>query len=298
MADIRTFFANAYETTLTSELGPTGLSFEVATLGGAPSMPAYLVVDPDTPASREYILVSTTITGGFEVAGIGDRYLEGSGVSSGLTHAAGTVVKQAPVAQMFRDLHDRVEGRLSDSAHTASLHNSLGISHSSLTGLTSGDPHTQYLNVAKHDTTARHGSNVVDHGSVGGLGDDDHTQYVLVSGTRAFTAPPTAPNLRMTAVSVAGGGTVTLDMSGPALVTLEATTSSSTTFATSNRAAGRAVSARVLPSSSGRALTFPSTWRFVGEKPESIDAGVTGMLSLIAYGTGDADIVAGWAESK
>lgn len=27
----------------------------------------------------------------------------------------------------------------------------------------------------------------VDHGSIGGLGDDDHTQYILVSGTRAFS---------------------------------------------------------------------------------------------------------------
>lgn len=27
----------------------------------------------------------------------------------------------------------------------------------------------------------------IDHGSIGGLGDDDHTQYILVAGTRAFT---------------------------------------------------------------------------------------------------------------
>lgn len=27
----------------------------------------------------------------------------------------------------------------------------------------------------------------IDHGSIGGLGDDDHTQYILVDGTRAFT---------------------------------------------------------------------------------------------------------------
>lgn len=31
----------------------------------------------------------------------------------------------------------------------------------------------------------------IDHGSIGGLSDDDHTQYILVSGTRAFTGTVT-----------------------------------------------------------------------------------------------------------
>jgi len=54
------------------------------------------------------------------------------------------------------------------------------ISHGSLSGL-SNDDHTQYLNTTRHDTTGRHGSSVVDHGSIGGLGDDDHTQYLNIS---------------------------------------------------------------------------------------------------------------------
>jgi len=48
--------------------------------------------------------------------------------------------------------------------------------HGSLAGLLNDD-HTQYLNEARHDITLRHGSSVVDHGSIGGLADDDHTQY-------------------------------------------------------------------------------------------------------------------------
>lgn len=51
------------------------------------------------------------------------------------------------------------------------------VDHTKSINTTSGDPHTQYLNNARHDLTARHGSSVVDHGSIGGLGDDDHTQY-------------------------------------------------------------------------------------------------------------------------
>ena len=54
------------------------------------------------------------------------------------------------------------------------------LNHSSLLNLLSDD-HTQYLNTARHDTTVRHGSSVVDHGSIGGLSDNDHPQYPLLS---------------------------------------------------------------------------------------------------------------------
>jgi hypothetical protein len=53
--------------------------------------------------------------------------------------------------------------------------------HGSLLGLTDDD-HTQYLNTARHDTTTRHTLGTVvphdDHGSLSGLNDDDHTQYL------------------------------------------------------------------------------------------------------------------------
>lgn len=51
------------------------------------------------------------------------------------------------------------------------------LDHTKAVNTTTGDPHTQYLNTTRHDLTARHGSAVVDHGSIGGLTDDDHTQY-------------------------------------------------------------------------------------------------------------------------
>ncbi len=77
--------------------------------------------------------------------------------------------------------------------------------HGGLTGL-SDDDHTQYILVdgtraftgvvsgitptlAAHLATKGYvdGAIISDHGGLGGLGDDDHTQYSLVSGTRAFT---------------------------------------------------------------------------------------------------------------
>jgi len=36
------------------------------------------------------------------------------------------------------------------------------------------------------------GSGVSDHGALSGLGDDDHTQYMLVNAARAFTAAPSS----------------------------------------------------------------------------------------------------------
>lgn len=34
----------------------------------------------------------------------------------------------------------------------------------------------------------------IDHGSIAGLGDDDHTQYALADGSRAFSGPPQLPS--------------------------------------------------------------------------------------------------------
>jgi hypothetical protein len=40
----------------------------------------------------------------------------------------------------------------------------------------------------------------IDHGSIGGLGDDDHIQYILVAGTRAFTGDQSMGGNQLTSV--------------------------------------------------------------------------------------------------
>lgn len=40
----------------------------------------------------------------------------------------------------------------------------------------------------------------IDHGSIGGLGDDDHTQYIRVDGTRAFTGDQSMGTNQLTSV--------------------------------------------------------------------------------------------------
>jgi len=66
----------------------------------------------------------------------------------------------------------------------------------------SADDHTQYLTTSRHDTTARHGSSVVDHGSIGGLSDDDHTQYL--NTTRHDTTSRHTPGTVVPVVTTIG----------------------------------------------------------------------------------------------
>jgi phage-related tail fiber protein len=47
----------------------------------------------------------------------------------------------------------------------------------------------------------------VDHGSLGGLSDDDHTQYILVAGARAFTGDQSMGGFKLTNVATPTSGT-------------------------------------------------------------------------------------------
>lgn len=47
----------------------------------------------------------------------------------------------------------------------------------------------------------------IDHGSISGLADDDHTQYILVDGTRAFTGPQSMGGFKLTSLAEGTAGT-------------------------------------------------------------------------------------------
>lgn len=59
--------------------------------------------------------------------------------------------------------------------------------------------------------------------------------------------------------------------------------------------AGSSVTVRVLNGSTLRELTFPAGWRFVGTKPEDIEADKVGILTVTSFGTTEALCVAAWA---
>ncbi len=89
-----------------------------------------------------------------------------------------------------------------ESAHTAAAHDSLAMSHDSLSGVSANDHHTQ-----SHTHNAD-GSGAVDHGSLTGLTDDDHTQYLKekASGGTASETPT------HTHADAANAGTVSHDV--------------------------------------------------------------------------------------
>jgi hypothetical protein len=128
MTALRTSLQNAFQTQLSTEMGPNDLTADVATIGALTS-PCYLVVDYDSDSLREYMLFDGTFGGSsFVTSNIAKRYLSGSAAGSNLTHPIGAKVICAPVSFHIDDLHDVIDA----------------IDHGDLAGL-SGDDHPVYL---------------------------------------------------------------------------------------------------------------------------------------------------------
>ena len=99
---------NAFETTLSGTLGATDTTLNLTSTSGLTS-PIYLVIDPDSASSREYVFIDGTINASSAATSTTDnRYLTGSAAGSGLSHASGTKVRVSPMAQMFEDIWDAV----------------------------------------------------------------------------------------------------------------------------------------------------------------------------------------------
>jgi hypothetical protein len=64
---------------------------------------------------------------------------------------------------------------------------------------------------------------------------------------------------------------------------------------TSNLANGRTLVIRLVADANQRTLTFPTDWKFLGTKPANIAASKVGVLSITAFGTTNADVVAAYA---
>lgn len=192
-----TNFANAFETTLAASFGPTDLEITVQDTAGGPPVPCVLVLDPENPSQREYILFDGDRTGTtYQTTSLSNRYLDGSADTSDLTHGAGTIVRMAPVAQHFQNVHARINERMSAAAHAVDSHSF--VAHNDLTGLTAGDPHTQYMRAdgTRHDNLSHA---FVNHGDLSGLDSgDDHPQYARTDGTRELTGNQSMGGNRLT----------------------------------------------------------------------------------------------------
>ena len=65
--------------------------------------------------------------------------------------------------------------------------------------------------------------------------------------------------------------------------------------AAANKGAGKTIIIRITCDSSARNFTWNSSWKFVGEKPVSIAANKTAILSMTCFGTNETDIICSYA---
>jgi hypothetical protein len=108
------------------------------------------------------------------------------------------------------------------------------------------------------------------------------------------TARPQYANLRLTHSTLTYGASVALDFDGDGFQTCSLT--GDITFTTSNLAAGRSKTLRIVGDGSLRSFTFPAGWTFVGAAaPASLAANKVAVLTLTSFGTTDADVVAAYS---
>lgn len=112
MADTRkaaqSITANAFETTLSTAMGASDLTINVASTSGL-NVPCYIVIEPDSASNREYVFIDSAVGAtSFTTTTADNRYLTGSAASSGLTHAVNSKVRVAPMKQHFEDIWSAV----------------------------------------------------------------------------------------------------------------------------------------------------------------------------------------------
>ena len=114
-----------------------------------------------------------------------------------------------------------------------------------------------------------------------------------ISGLTTTDRPQLA-NVRVTHSTLTYGATTNLDLDADGFQTVSLT--GNITFTTSNRAAGRSNTVRIVSDGSSRTLTFPVGWTFLGAAaPTSIAASKTAVLTVTFFGTADSDAVAAYA---
>ena len=141
MADRETNLSNFFETTLNGILASGATN---ATLTAAPTSdgtsniaaPYFLVLDPDSAANREIVLV--TASSGTTLSAI-TRDVEGRHTSDP-THVDGTTVRMSVIKEMFEDIHDRVDAdETTNAAHRSSTSNPHSVTAAQASAIATAD---------------------------------------------------------------------------------------------------------------------------------------------------------------
>lgn len=144
-----------------------------------------------------------------------------------------------------------------------------------------------------YDVAGTADKSMVDHGDELGLADDDHTQYILVAGTRAFTGNQSAGSNKITALAsaTANNDAVGWNQSGIQLTGLDANSNKITSVATCTASDDAANKAYVDNVVSGIQWLEPVD---VGATSGYIGTRTILEIDALTPGTGDA-VVAGTA---
>ena len=118
-------FSNFFETTLDGAVGASDTQLDLSAAptndgSAATSAPFYLVINPDSTTKREVILVTASSSTNMQTV---TRDVEGRH-SPNPTHDDGATVRMAVVAEMFEDLHDRINDVALTGDVTGTLTNS------------------------------------------------------------------------------------------------------------------------------------------------------------------------------
>jgi len=169
-----------------------------------------------------------------------------------------------------------------------------GTLNTSSTNAVTTTSHTHAVTFPVTSVAGRTGSITLAAADVSGVVDTSTNQ--TVAGVKTFSARTVLEGQIETTPGTNLGttGTLTLDFSGASLLST-GTLTGNITFASSNLAAGRSVTVRVVNGATLRTLTFPGDWVFVGSEPADIAASKTGVLTATSFGTANTAVVAAWA---
>jgi hypothetical protein len=120
----------------------------------------------------------------------------------------------------------------------------------------------------------------------------DTTRASLTNPT--FTGIVTAQNYNI-AVTTLASDSIALDFAGGTGLGYRASVAGDITFTGSNYAAGVIKTVVLTNGATIRNLTFPASWIFLGNKPTTLAASKTAVLTVTSVGTTEAACVVGWA---
>lgn len=167
--------------------------------------------------------------------------------------------------------------------NTATSGTSIGLSLTPTYNQTSGTAANTDLLINRTETAVGSGAQVFIDCQVGGS-----SRFQVMNDGRVL-----AKNLRINHSTLTYAASTAIDFTGDGFQTCSLT--GNITFTTSNLAAGRSKTVRIVSDGSSRTFTFPS-WVFVGAAaPASIAANKTAILTLTSFGTTDADVVAAYS---